>query len=171
MNTRHLPISRENKDDIPKEKSWRPLYIFLYSLSPPLCIYPDPCGKGSHSRKVQQASWASGFEGQTTSIRIFPVWNLDLYNLHSFLSFLPFWILNLINPLQPWIFIGRTDAEDPILWLPDVKSQLSVKDPDAGKDWGQEKGTTEDEMVWPHHWLNGYEFEQTSVDSGLSRWC
>ena len=86
----------------------------------------------------------SGVEGQTMSIRVFPVWDLDLYNLHSFLSFLPFWILDLINPLQPLIFIGRTDVEVPILWLPNAKSQLTGKDPDAGKDWGQEKGMTED---------------------------
>ena len=63
---------------------------------------------------------------------------------------------------QPWIFIGRTDAEaeTPILWLPDVKSQLTRKHPDAGKDWRQEKGTTEDEMVGWHHWLREHEFEQ-----------
>ena len=49
---------------------------------------------------------------------------------------------------QLWIFIGRTDAEAPILWSPDAKSWFIGKDPDAGKDWGQEeKGTTEDEMV------------------------
>ena len=61
---------------------------------------------------------------------------------------------------QPWMFIGRTDveAETPILWPPDAKSWLIWKDPDAGKDWGQEKGTTKDEMVGWHHWLNGYEF-------------
>ena len=59
-------------------------------------------------------------------------------------------------------FIGRTDVEDetPIFWPPDVKSWLIRKDPDAGKDWGQEeKGTTEDEMAGYHHWLNGHEFE------------
>ena len=62
---------------------------------------------------------------------------------------------------QSWIFIGRTDAEAPILWPPDAKSQLIGKDPDAGKDWRQEeKGTTEDEMVGWHHWVNGHEFEQ-----------
>ena len=62
---------------------------------------------------------------------------------------------------QPWMFIGRTDAEAPILWPPDAKSQLIGKDPDAGKDWRQEeKGTTEDEMVGWHHRLNGHEFEQ-----------
>ena len=63
---------------------------------------------------------------------------------------------------QSWIFIGRTDAEaeTPILWLPDAKNQLIWKDPDAGKDWGQEeKGMTEDEMVGSHHQLHGHEFE------------
>ena len=64
---------------------------------------------------------------------------------------------------QPWIFTGRTnaEAEAPILWPPEVKSQLVGKDPDAGKDWRQEeKGTTEDEKVGWHHWLNGHGFEQ-----------
>ena len=64
---------------------------------------------------------------------------------------------------QSWIFFGRTDAEaeDPILWPPDVKNGLIEKDPDAGKDWRQEeKGMTEDEMVGWHHWLNGHESEQ-----------
>ena len=74
-----------------------------------------------------------------------------------------------VNPKgnQPWIFIGRTDAEGeaPILWSPDAKSRLIGKDPDAGKDWGQEeKGTTEDEMIGWHHRLNGYEFEQALGD-------
>ena len=58
---------------------------------------------------------------------------------------------------QPWIFIGRTDAEAEalILWPPDAKSQLIRKDPGSGKDWRQEqKWTTEDEMVGWHHWLN-----------------
>ena len=76
-----------------------------------------------------------------------------------------------IKPLNPkenqsWIFIGRTDAEAPILWPPDAKSWFIRKDPDAGKDWRQEeKGTTEDEMVGWHHWLNGHEFEQAPADS------
>ena len=57
------------------------------------------------------------------------------------------------------------EAEAPALWPPDAKSQLIGKDPDAGKDWGQEeKGTTEDDMVAWHHWLNGHEFEQTLGD-------
>ena len=64
--------------------------------------------------------------------------------------------IKLVNPKgnQPWIFIGRTDAETAILWPPDVKNWLIGKDPDAGKDWKQEeKGTTEDEMVGWHHQL------------------
>ena len=65
---------------------------------------------------------------------------------------------------RPWIFIGRTEAETPILWPPDVKSWLTGKDLDAGKDWGK-KGATEDEMVAWHHWLNGHELEQTQGDS------
>ena len=53
----------------------------------------------------------------------------------------------------------NTEAEAPMLWPPDLKSQLIRKEPNAGKDWGQEKkGATEDEMVGWHHWLNGYEF-------------
>ena len=70
-----------------------------------------------------------------------------------------------IKPVNPkgnqfWIFIGRTDAEAPILWPPDVKNWLIGKDPDAGKVWRwEEKGTTEDEMAGWHHRLNGHEFE------------
>ena len=65
---------------------------------------------------------------------------------------------------QSWLFIGRTEveAETPILWPPDAKSWLIWKDPDAGKDWGQEeKGTTGDEMVGWHHQFNGHEFGWT----------
>ena len=79
-----------------------------------------------------------------------------------------------IQPVHPkgdqaWVFIGRTDAEAkaPILWPPDAKSWLTGKDPDTGKDWGQEKETTKDEMVGWYHRLNGHEFEQTPLgDSG-----
>ena len=69
---------------------------------------------------------------------------------------------------QSWTFNGRTDAEAKasIFWPSDMKSQLIGKDPDAGKDWGQEeKGTTEDEMAGWHHWLNGRELEQTLGDN------
>ena len=71
-----------------------------------------------------------------------------------------------IQPVHPkgdqsWVFIGRTvvENETPILSPPDVKSWLIGKDPDAGKDWGQEeKGMTEDEVVGWNHWLNEHEF-------------
>ena len=72
-----------------------------------------------------------------------------------------------IQPVHPtgdqsWVFNGRTDAETetPILWPPHAKSRLIGKDPDAGRDWGQEdKGMTEDEMAGWHHPLDGHEFE------------
>ena len=75
-----------------------------------------------------------------------------------------------VNPKghQPWIFIGRTDAEAeaPIFWPPDAKNWLIRKYLDAGKDWGQEeKGVIEDEMVGWHHRLNGRESEHTLGDS------
>ena len=74
-----------------------------------------------------------------------------------------------INPKgnQPWIFIGRTDpeAEAPVLFPSDEKSQLTGKDPDAGKDWElEDKGLTEGEMVGWSHRLNGHKFEQTQGD-------
>ena len=81
--------------------------------------------------------------------------------------------IKLVNPKrnQSWIFIGRTDAEVLILWPPDAKGQLIEKDPDAGKDWGQEKGTTEDEMVGWHLRFNGHELRQTPGDSEREAWC
>ena len=78
---------------------------------------------------------------------------------------------------QSWVFIGRIDveAETPTLWPPDVKSWIIGKDPDAGKDWGQEeKGTTEDEMVGWHHWHDGHGFGWTpgvgDGQGGLACW-
>ena len=77
--------------------------------------------------------------------------------------------IKLVNPKgnQPWILIGRTGAkvEAPIV-SPDAKSWIIGKDPDAEKNWGQEKkAVTEDETVGWHKWLNGHEFEQTQGDS------
>ena len=69
---------------------------------------------------------------------------------------------------QPWIFIGRTDAEPeaPVLWPPDTKSWFIGRNPDAGKYWAQEeKGVTEDEMIGWHYQLSGHEFEKTPGDS------
>ena len=70
-----------------------------------------------------------------------------------------------IKPVHPkgnqsWIFIGRTDAETPILWPSDAKNWLFRKGPVAGKDWRQKKGTPEDEMVGWHQQLYKHEFEQ-----------
>ena len=75
---------------------------------------------------------------------------------------------------QSWIFIRRT-AEAPILWLPDAKNWLTGKDPDAGRDWGQEeKGTTEDKMAGWHHRLDAHEFGWTpgvaDGQEGLACW-
>ena len=74
--------------------------------------------------------------------------------------------IQLVHPKgdQSWVFIGRTDveAETPILWSLGMKSWLIWKDPDPGKDWGQEeKGMTEDEMAGWHQWLDGRESEWT----------
>ena len=79
--------------------------------------------------------------------------------------------IKLVNPKrnQSWIFIGRTDVEAPILWPPDVKNWLIGKDPDAGKDWRQEKGTTEDKMVGWHHQLNRYEAKTEGRRTGRQR--
>ena len=110
------------------------------------------------------------------------MWELD-YKESWVLKNWCFWIVVLektlkspldckdIQPVHPkgsqsWIFIGRTDAEAeaPILWPPDAKNWLIGKDPEAGKDWRQEKGMIEDEMVGWHHWLG---FEQAlGVDDG-----
>ena len=97
-------------------------------------------------------------------------WRIDAFELW-------FWRRLLESPLeckeikpvnlkgnQPWILFGRTDAESeaPVLWPLDAKSWLIGKDPDAWKDQGQEeKGTTDDEMVGWHHWLNGHRFGWT----------
>ena len=72
-----------------------------------------------------------------------------------------------VNPKgnQSWIFIGRIDADAPILWQPDAKSHFIRRDPYAAKDWGQEDKGTEEEMIGWHHWLNGDEFEQAPGNS------
>ena len=87
-------------------------------------------------------------------------WTVMLKTLESALDYKK---IKPVNPKgnQSWIFIGTTDAEVPVLWAPVAKSQFIRKDPDAGKNWRlEEKGTTENEMVGWHHWLNGHKFEQ-----------
>ena len=82
-----------------------------------------------------------------------------------------------IQPVHPegnqsWIFIGRTyiEVETPILWPPDEKNWHICKDSDSGKDWRQQKGMREDEMVGWHHWLNRHEFEQALLLLLLLLW-
>ena len=96
-------------------------------------------------------------------------WRIDAFELWCWRRLLRVpWTARRSNPSilkenQPWIFIGRSDAEaeTPIPWSPDEKNWFTGQDSDAGKDWRQEeKGTTEDEMVGWHHRLNGHEFEQ-----------
>ena len=139
------------------------------------------CGKGKVTLERRYKKWISG--GQTAWSRWAESWGWGMPGLSRKRreSGVPknrcFWIvvlektlespldrkeIKLFNPKgnQSWIFIGRTDAEAPIIWPPDAKSWLIGKDPDAGKDWRQEeKGTGEDEMVGWYHWLNGHEFE------------
>ena len=97
-------------------------------------------------------------------------WYFELWCWRRLLRVLHSKEMNPVNPKgnQSWIFIGRTNAytEAPILWLPVVKSQLIRKDPDAWKDWRQEKkGVTEDKMVGWHHGLLGHEVKQALQDS------
>ena len=121
--------------------------------------------KGTQSQSYGFSSIHRGCESWT--IKKTESWRIDGFKLWYWgrlLSPVDCQETKLVNTKrnQPWIFIGRTgaEAEAPILWLPDVKSRLIGKDPDAGKVWGQEKRATEDEMVGWRHWLNGHESEQ-----------
>ena len=95
-------------------------------------------------------------------------WRIDAFELWCWRRLLSPLDCKEIQPVHPkgdqsWVFIGRTDAEaeTPILWPPDAKSGLIWKDPDAGRDWGQEeKGTTEDETAGWHHRLDGHELSK-----------
>ena len=93
---------------------------------------------------------------------------IDAFELWCWRRFLriPWSAIQPVHPKgdQSWVFIGRTDveAETPILWPPNGKSWLIGKDPDAGRDSGQEeKGKIEDEMAGWHHWLDGCKSEWT----------
>ena len=130
--------------------------------------------------KTRDITLPTNVSGQGYGIPSSPVW---MWELDCEESWAPknwfFWTVLLktlesrldckeIQPVHPkgdqsWVFIGKTDAkaENPILWPPHAKSWLTGKDPDAGRDWGQEeKGTTEDEMAgasstrWTWFWVN-----------------
>ena len=132
-----------------------------------------------HNKKQRHYFTNKGLSSQSYGFSSSHVWMWDLDHKESWApKNCCFWIVVLekilespldckdIHPVHPkgdqsWVFIGRTDveAETPILWPPDAKSQLFGKYPDAGKDWGQEeKEMTEDEMVGWHHQLNGHGF-------------
>ena len=96
------------------------------------------------------------YGGESWTVKIAECQKIDAFELWCWRRLLR------VQGNQSRIFIERTDAEaeTPILWPPDAKNWLILKDPDAGKDWRQEeKGMTEDEMVGWHHWLNEHEFE------------
>ena len=119
-----------------------------------------------------KAAFKKKFQLDKCNAPVFMVRNSNLkLGQEWILSEIFFFNSKLIKPVnpkenQPWILTGRTDAEASILRPPDSKSRLTGKDPDAGKDWGQEeKGTTEDEMVGWHHRLDGHELGQKPGDS------
>ena len=131
-----------------------------------------------HIKKQRHYFSNKGLSSQSYSFSSSHEWMWELYYKENWtLKNWCFWIVVLektlespldckkIQPVHPkgnqsWIFIGRTDAEAeaPLLWPLDAKNWLIRKDPDVRKDWRQEKGTTEDEMVGWHHELNGHEF-------------
>ena len=107
-------------------------------------------------------------------------WRIDAFELWCWRRLLRLpWTTKEIIPdypkgNQPWIFTGRTYAktDSPILWPPDGKNWLIGKDPDVGRDWGQEeKGMTEDEMVGWDHWLNGHDFQHAADGQGSLACC
>ena len=120
----------------------------------------DPSGQGYGFSNGHVWMWELDYK-ESWAPKNWCFWTVVLKTLESTLD------CKEIQPVHPegdqsWVFIGRTDAEaeTPILWPPHAKSWLIGKDPDAGRDWGQEeKGTTEDEMAGWHHWLDGHEFE------------
>ena len=108
------------------------------------------------------------YECETWTIKKAECWRIDAFELWCWRRLLRVpWTAKRSSQFNPkgnqsWIFIGKTDAEaeTPILWPSDAKNWLIGKVPDARKYWRlEEKGTTEDEMVGWHHWLNGHEFE------------
>ena len=94
-------------------------------------------------------------------------WKIDAFELWCWRRFLRVpWTArrsnqSILKEISPKYSL---EAEAPIFWPPDAKSQLIGKDPDAGKDWGQEKGVTENEMIGWYHRFNGHEFEQAPGD-------
>ena len=127
------------------------------------------------AHEFEQAPWVG--EGQG-SLACWSPWGHKESGMTVWLNKKIHSTLKEVKPINPkgnqlWIVIGSTEAEAeaPVLWPPDANSWLTGKDPDVGKDWGQEeKGATVDEMAGWHHRLNGHEFEQTlGVSEGKGR--
>ena len=110
---------------------------------------------------------------ESRAIKKAECWRTDVFELWCWRRLLKVpWTArksNQVNPKgnQSWIFTGRTDVEAgaPVLWPPEGKNWLTGKDPDAGKNWRQEKGMTEGKMVGWHHRLDGPEFELALIIS------
>ena len=156
-----------------EDSEWMDLRVLLTYRSFILSSYT------SVSRTMQSEVVTKGLSSQGYSFSSSHVW---MWELDSEESWVPknwcFWTVVLektlespldckkIQPVHPkgdqsWMFIGRTDveAETPVLGPPHAKSWHTRKDPNAGKDWGQEKkGTTEDEIAGWHQWLHGHGF-------------
>ena len=128
------------------------------------------CQQVLYSQSYGFSSVMYGCESQTTKKA--KCWKINAFKLvlkKTLESSLDSKEIKPVNPKgnKTWIFFIRTDAEAeaPIFWPSDTKSQLTGKDPDAGKDWRQEEnGTTEDKMAGWHHWLNRHKFEQVLGD-------
>ena len=118
--------------------------------------------------------WVKADASRFTTRRLTPGYSylrqrIDAFELWRWRRLLRESVIQPVHPKgdQPWVFFGRTDAkaETPVLWSPHVKSWLTAKDSDAGRDWGREKeGTMEDEMAGWHHRLDGRGFEWTLRD-------
>ena len=148
---RHLLLGRKvmtNLDSILKSRdiTWPTKVYLVKAMVFPLVMY------GCESRTVKKAEH----------------WKIDAFELWCWRRLLRVPLTarrcnqSILKEISSWVFIGRIDveAETPILWLAHVKSWLIGKDPDVGRDWGQEeKGTTDDEMAGWHHWFDGHEFE------------
>ena len=135
------------------------------------------CIKKAKTSHCQQRSYSQSFVFSSSHVQMWELNHKNSWTLKNWCFQIVMLEKSLESPLdcreikpvnpkgnQSWIFIERTDneAEAPIFLPPDVKSQFIGKDPDAGKDWGQEeKGETEDEMVVWYHQLNGRELEKT----------
>ena len=101
-------------------------------------------------RGLLRVPWTTRRSNQSILKEISPEYSFEGLMLKLKLQYFGH-LMRRTNSLKKTLMLGKTEAEPPIIWLPDVKSQLLGKHPDAGKDWGQEeKGATEDEMAGRH---------------------